>query len=298
VPLSALQLDALAEHYLVLTKKTLLDVLPNLGMLNDYFGMGIHGLAAGPLAWDVELVGKALAPRRVLGGLGTDEGLLNELFLGRPSFEIRLLNDAYRLKHGEIKGNLIKAVKDDLSLDTAHMFELSLDPSRPDDSPLNREDIDKDVDALYHASRGRVGKEKLYEILVKRSNSHAIEVITVYESKHGRLSDVIKRQYSGHMRDGLLYIVNGADHHVQYGPGVWRDAQLLYEAMEGRGTDDKQLVTRLVRAHWNAHRMVKIKEAYRLIAKEDLGKRIRSETSGSYKTLLVALVDGLDAMNM
>jgi hypothetical protein len=50
----------------------------------------------------------------------TDEGLLNELFLGRPSFEIRLLNDAYRLKHGEIKGNLIKAVKDDLSLDTAH----------------------------------------------------------------------------------------------------------------------------------------------------------------------------------
>jgi annexin A7/11 len=44
--------------------------------------------------------------------------------------------------------------------------------------------------------------------------------------------------------------------------------------------------------------MVKIKEAYRLIAKEDLGKRIRSETSGSYRTLLVALVDGLDAMNM
>ena len=32
--------------------------------------MGIHGLAAGPLAWDVELVNKALAPRRVLGGLG------------------------------------------------------------------------------------------------------------------------------------------------------------------------------------------------------------------------------------
>ena len=32
--------------------------------------MGIHALAAGPLAWDVELVGKALAPRRLLGGLG------------------------------------------------------------------------------------------------------------------------------------------------------------------------------------------------------------------------------------
>jgi hypothetical protein len=42
------------------------------------------------------------------------------------------------------------------------VFELTLDPSRPDDSPLNREDVDKDVDALYHASRGRVGKEKVY----------------------------------------------------------------------------------------------------------------------------------------
>jgi annexin A7/11 len=38
VPLSALEMDALAEHYQQMTKKTLLDVLPNAGILNDYFG--------------------------------------------------------------------------------------------------------------------------------------------------------------------------------------------------------------------------------------------------------------------
>lgn len=43
--------------------------------------------------------------------------------------------------------------------------------------------------------------------------------------------------------------------------------------------------------------MSKIKEAYRLITKEDLARRVRSETSGAYRTLLVALVDGLEWMN-
>jgi hypothetical protein len=55
--------------------------------------------------------------------------------------------------------------------------------------------------------------------------------------------------------------------------------------------------SRLVRAHWDASRMAKIKEAYRVIAKEDLARRVRSETSGAYRTLLVALVDGIDWMN-
>jgi annexin A7/11 len=49
----------------------------------------------------------------------TDETLLNELILGRPTSEIRLLTEAFRQKHGETNGNLIKEVKGDLSLDTA-----------------------------------------------------------------------------------------------------------------------------------------------------------------------------------
>lgn len=297
VPLSVLQMYALAEHYQQMTKKTLVEVLPNIGILNDYFGMAIHGLAVGPVAWDVELVDKALAPHRILGGLGTDETLLNELILGRPSSEIRILTEAFRLKHGESKGNLTKEVKDDLSLETARMFELALDTSRPDDTIINQADVERDVDALYHTGHGKHGHEKFYEILVTRSFSHTLQMISAYEGRHGKLSDVIKRRYSGHMKEGLLHIVNGAEYHAEYGPGVWRDAQLIHSAMHGKGTNDKQLVWRLVRAHWDVHRMSKIKEAYRLITKEDLARRVRSETSGAYRTLLVALVDGLEWMN-
>ena len=49
---------------------------------------------------------------------------------------------------------------------------------------------------------------------------------------------------SGHMKEALLYIVNGAEHYAKYGPGVWRGAQLIYRAMEVKGTNDKQLVWR------------------------------------------------------
>jgi len=42
------------------------------------------------------------------------------------------------------------------------VFELALDPSRPDDSVLNRADVENDVDALYHTGRGGTGKEKVY----------------------------------------------------------------------------------------------------------------------------------------
>jgi annexin A7/11 len=68
--------------------------------------MGIHAIATGPLAWDVELANKALA------GAGTNEALLTELILGRPSAELRLLLAAYRHKYGK---DLMDAIRSDLS---------------------------------------------------------------------------------------------------------------------------------------------------------------------------------------
>ena len=74
------------------------------------------------------------------------------------------------------------------------MFELALDPSLPDDMVLDQAEVEKDVDALYHTGRGNHGKVKVfshwyslskictsdplkfYEILVKRSFTHTMEM--------------------------------------------------------------------------------------------------------------------------
>jgi annexin A7/11 len=158
------------------------------------------------------VIPKPISSRSLLIRFRTDETLLNELILARPTSEIRILTEAFRLKHGEIKGSITKEVKDDLSLETARseyrsvflrllylilslhtVFELALDTSRPDDTVLDRAAVEKDVDALYHTGRGNHGKEKVfhhhhflllistneplkfYEILVKRSFSHTLE---------------------------------------------------------------------------------------------------------------------------
>jgi annexin A7/11 len=49
-----------------------------------------------------------------------------------------------------------------LSLRTAIVFELALDTNRPDDTIVNRADVERDVDALYHSGHGKSGKEKVF----------------------------------------------------------------------------------------------------------------------------------------
>ncbi|KAF5376213.1 hypothetical protein D9615_008505 [Tricholomella constricta] len=92
------------------------------------------------------------------------------------------------------------------------------------------------------------------------------------------------------MRDSLLHIVEGVKP-KRDGNGIWRDAKLIDKAMVGFGTRDTELVWRIVRAHWNPHRMAAIKEAYHNRTRKKLVDRVGKETSGSYKKLMLALIE-------
>lgn len=60
--------------------------------------------------------------------------------------------------------------------------------------------------------------------------------------------------------------------------------------MAGLGTKDTQLIYRLTRAHWDPQRMDAVKDAYQRRYKKPLENRVKGETSGVYRDLLVALV--------
>lgn len=94
---------------------------------------------------------------------------------------------------------------------------------------------------------------------------------------------------SGDIERALLFILHGVKQ-KRDGQGIWRDAKLLEKTMAGLGTRDTQLVYRTLRAHWNPHRMEAIKEAYKNRFGKTLEARIRGETSGSYRDLLVKVV--------
>ena len=71
---------------------------------------------------------------------------------------------------------------------------------------------------------------------------------------------------------------------------VMRDAQLLEDAMAGMGTQDRLLLNRAVRAHWDRAHLQQVKAAYRQRFHQDLGARIRGETSGDYERALLAVI--------
>ncbi|KAF5373475.1 hypothetical protein D9615_009466 [Tricholomella constricta] len=280
VPLSAMKMEAVAQKFMMMYGKSLVEVLDS--ETSGHFKKGIHGLASGPLAWDVELIHSAMA------GAGTNEQALTELILGRPSAEIRLLVSGYRHKYGR---DLVQAVRGDLSGKTERMFTMALTANRPPDSmPVSQEAVTRDVEALYKAGQGKIGTDEMVfcDVLINRSQPHLAAVIEAYGRKYKSLTKVIKSEFSGHMRDGLKHIAEGAKPKRDRG-GIWRDAKLIDKAMVGFGTRDDELVWRLVRAHWDLARMAAIRDAYHARTKKTLESRVASETSGSYKKLMVAL---------
>ncbi|KAF8971864.1 hypothetical protein BDZ97DRAFT_2025750 [Flammula alnicola] len=256
------------------------------GLVFDY-RIALRELTLGPLGCDVDLARKALV------GLGTNEMLLTELILGRPGHEIRWLKTAYRLRYGK---DLVDAVKSDLSGKTERMFTMALNTQKPVDSPyvgVDHTRVNADVETLHNAAKKR-DEIPFFEILINRSDAHLAAVISAYSTRYKSLSKIIKKTFSGTTEEALLYIVHGVKPKRDQ-QGYWRDAKLLEKSMAGLGTKDTQLIYRLVRAHWNPQRLEAIKDAYKRRYGKPLENRVKGETSGPYRDLLIAVVKSSEA---
>lgn len=71
---------------------------------------------------------------------------------------------------------------------------------------------------------------------------------------------------------------------------VMRDALLLEDAMAGVGTEDRLLLNRAVRIHWDRAHLQHVKAAYQKRFHQHLGARIRSETSGDFEKALLGAI--------
>ncbi|KAJ8522392.1 hypothetical protein ONZ45_g1041 [Pleurotus djamor] len=279
-PLSALQVAAVASSYKAAKGRDLAALIDK--ETSRWFGLGLRGIVLGPVGWDVELV------HRAISGVGTHEDLLNEILLSRSNEEMNILKMTHRDTFGK---SLEQQVSDDLSMKTKQLFIMVMNASRvPDNVPVNPQAVDADADALYKAGVGKRGTNEIIfcEILANRSGPHLTALSNAYHVKYKMtLTRAIKKEFSGHMRDALLYIAEGAK---RDGRGVWRDAKLMEKAMAGLGTKDERLVWRIVRAHWDRQRMEEIKAAYQSKYKKSLAARVKGETSGDYQKLMLHLI--------
>lgn len=239
---------------------------------------GLLALIRGPLMQDVYALNVALK------GVGTNEDLLNDVLIGRSNADINAIKQAYqRTFHKSLEAD----VRSDLSLDTERLFVMILSGTRVEEStPINQQAIDKDDKDLYEAMAG-MGKETMVvcSIFANRSDTQLRAINQTYNNRHNNsLEKAISKEFSGHMRDALLAILQGATDKAA------RDAVLLEDCMKGHGTKDSLLIERVVRVHWNRQHMEQVKNAFKRQYGKELRSRIASETSGNYEKLLLAVL--------
>ena len=242
------------------------------------FRIALMATAMGPIGSGVFWAHRAIA------GAGTNEPMLTEAVMGRPNFEITGMKQQYQ----EVYSRPLDAdVANDLSMKTKTLFAMALQSHKPDEGVQpDLLQIQGDVSALYAASKGRVGTDEntVCQIFTRCNQEQLRAIAHEYGRRHGDIVKMVKSEFSGHMREALLYIVEGAIDKAR------RDATLLEAAMAGFGTKDELLVMRVVRIHWDRQHLENVKAAYRAIYNKELAKRIKGETSGSYRDMLLELI--------
>lgn len=279
VNLDALQVAGVRQAFQARHRRDLLTDIEK--ETSSYFRDGLLAIARGPLEQDCVNLNKAIK------GLGTKESILNDVLLSRSNADINAIKAHY---HHMYKRPLEADLKNDLSMKTERLFNMIIAARRNEDSaPVIPQQIDADVQEMYRATEGqKMGTDQITvcAILSQRSDGQIRAISLAYQQKYHRaLGGVLKSNFSGHMEDALLFMLETAEDRAKH------DAQQLEDAMKGMGTKDDWLVNRTVRIHWDKARMGQCRAAYRHFFKKDLVERIKGETRGDYERLMVATVE-------
>ena len=140
-----------------------------------------------------------------------------------------------------------------------------------------------DADALKKAMKG-IGcdKKAITEICVHRTNAQRLEIVKAYKTSYGRdLIADLKSELHGHFEDAIIAFFTDP---IEY------DADELRKAMKGLGTNEDTLIEIIASRPPAVLQQIKAKfnEKY----KRDLEADVKSETSGTLRKLLIALLQG------
>ena len=287
-PLTPFEADAVRASYSSLKGKNVISHVES--EVSGWFEAVLRAKLLGPVLFD------AYAVHRACAGAGTEEAALTDVLLCRTNSDIFILKQAFQATYGK---PLERVVEDDLSFKTKRLFIMALSGARTEPHvPPHPQQVQADVETLYRAMRGAGTDEiAVMGVLANRNDAQLVAIAAEYKKAHGkRLSSALESDFSGHMKDGLLFIAQGAEDvhdHSQAASdfGVHRDARKLEEAMMGAGTKDQQLVRRILRAHWNQPRWQQIKASYAAHQhRKGLIDRVKGETSGDYERALLAVI--------
>lgn len=215
-------------------------------------------------------------------GLGTDEALLIEVLCTRSNKEIIAIKEAYHRLFGR---SLESDVKDDTSGNLRRILVSLLEANRDEGDDVDKDLAGQDAKDLYDAGEGRWGTDELAfnEVLAKRSHKQLRATFEAYQMLIGKdIEEAIEEEISGDLKKAYLTLVRCARDLEGY------FADRLYKAMKGLGTDEETLIRIIItRAEVDLQGIkAKFQEKYQ----KSLSDMVRSDTSGDFRKLLVALL--------
>ncbi|RMX62508.1 hypothetical protein DD238_008101 [Peronospora effusa] len=223
---------------------------------------------------------------KAMKGMGTTEEWIYPVVMARSNVEITLLKKTFQEKYGD---DLVKALSGELSGDLKKVILTAMRGEVADFNASVHTSVkaSTDADALYKAGDGKWGtkKEAFIQIIVSSPAEHLRAIDTAYSQKYkkGSITKAIQAVFKKDAQKALLFHVRAV-----LEPFVLV-AELFESTMQGLGTDEYGLSAAVVRYY---SMLPQIKTAYKKVYGKELSKRIRDDTSGKYRDLLLAIVDG------
>ena len=139
----------------------------------------------------------------------------------------------------------------------------------------------QDADTLRKAMKGIGCDEKaIIDVCIHRTNAQRLEIVKAYKASYGRdlISD-LKSELHGKFEDAMIALFTDP---IEY------DADELRKAMKGLGTNEDTLIEIICSRPGPI--LSQIKAKFNQKFKRDLEADVKSETSGTLKKLLIALL--------
>jgi annexin A7/11 len=145
-----------------------------------------------------------------------------------------------------------------------------------------------DAKVLRDAMKGLgTNEDAITTLVANRTSLQRQNIHAAYNKIFGRnLIKDLKSELSGNYEDAILALFDSpADY----------DAKTLKKAMKGLGTDEDTLIEIL--ASRTSSQLILVKQSFFNLFGKDLGNEISSETSGYFRTLLLALLNNVRSDN-
>lgn len=244
---------------------------------------GDYGTALQLLALPCD-VAEAKLIKMATAGLGTSERILYPIVCGRSNSEMEILKKTYfktydrdlsTLIKSELRGNLA-----DIHFTCVQGAEEQYDPHYH-----TEEKSREDAEAIYEAGQGRLGTDEksIFKILCF-SPPHYLEAVNAkYAEKYGyTLFKAFEKEFSGDVEKAALFTLG-----MKLKP-YETVALLIKSSCAGIGTDELPLTACIVRYQ---HIMKRVMLAHIYMFGKSVKDRVKSETSGNYKTLLLEVLE-------